>query len=280
MRLLSGSALFTLLFAAGLRLSPNEVWSALRDWKRLIALVVANFLVVPILTLTVARLFDVPTPLTLAMVLLGAAPFAPVVPVFARLARADLALAAGLTALFPIFCTFLTPWVCRVCMSFLPDSGPLKFQTLSILGTLLATATAPLTLGIAANQLFPGPARRILRPAEVLSEAVGAVSLGFVVVSEFRSILATGAMAVMGMVLLSEVSLLMGYRLGGVDRGARQVTGLGTANRNIALALLVAADSFPGSAVIPGVVTYGLLLIVLGLAHVGFWRWRDGRSFG
>ena len=37
------------------------------------------------------------------MLLLAAAPFAPVVPVFVKMARGDLALAAGLTAIFPIF---------------------------------------------------------------------------------------------------------------------------------------------------------------------------------
>ncbi len=281
MRILSGSALFTLLFAAGLRLTPNEVWIALRDWRRLVALLSVNFLVVPAATVAVIRLFHIPGELGLAMVLLGAAPFAPVVPVFTRLARADLALAAGLTAVFPVFCTFLTPGVCRAAMAFLPPSGELKFQALSMLATLLATATAPLALGVASNQMFPETSRRLLRPAEVISEAVGALSLTFVVLSEFRALVSTGLQAVIAMFVLSELSCLLGYPLGGRSPDARKVTALGTANRNIALALLVAADSFPGSAVIPGVVTYGLLLIVMGLVHVAFWRlaaWNRDRT--
>ncbi len=276
LRILSGSALFTLLFAAGLRLSPNEVWIALRDWRRLVALLAVNFVVVPVLTIVVVRLFQIPPALGLAMVLLGAAPFAPVVPVFTRLARGDLALAAGLTAVFPVFCTFLTPLVCRASMVFLPPAGELRFQALSILATLLATATAPLALGIASNQLFPETSRRLLRPAEIVSEVIGSISLTFVVLSEFRALLATGWLSVLAMVVLSELSCLIGYPWGGRSPAARRVTGLGTANRNIALALLVAADSFPGSPVIPGVVTYGLLLIVLGLVHVGFWRLFPG----
>ncbi len=272
LRILSGSALFTLLFAAGLRLTPTEVWLALRDWRRLTALVAVNFIVVPALTVVVTHWFRVPVPLAVAMVLLGAAPFAPVVPVFTRLGRGDLALAAGLTALFPVFSTFLTPIACQTAMRFLPPTDTLQFQTLSILGTLLATATAPLTVGIACRQFFPETSRSILRPAEVVSEAIGALSLGFVVVSEFRAVIATGWMPVLGMVLLSEASFALGYPLGGKAPASRFVTGLGTAGRNIALALLVAADSFPGSPVIPGVVTYGFLLIVLGLLRVGVWR--------
>ena len=52
----------------------------------------------------------------------------------------------------------------------------------------------------------------------------------------------------------------------------RLVVALGTANRNIALALLVAVASFPGTPIVAMVVADGLLLILLGLVHVGWWR--------
>ncbi|MEN9674579.1 MAG: hypothetical protein RIS76_475 [Verrucomicrobiota bacterium] len=277
---LSGAALFTLLYAAGLRLTPSEVWTALSDWRRLLSLLGVNFLAVPLLTVAAAQAFSVPAPVALAMVLLGTAPFAPVVPVFTRLARGDLALAAGLTAVFPVFCTFLTPLANRAALALLPPSGELRFQTLSILATLLATATAPLALGIASRSIFPEAALRLVRPAEILSEAVGAISLIFVTTSEFRSIIATGLPALVAMILVSEVALFLGYWVGGRERAARQVTGLGTANRNIALALLVAADSYPGTPVIGSVVANGLVLLLLGLIHVGFWRLFPGRDSG
>ena len=50
---------------------------------------------------------------------------------------------------------------------------------------------------------------------------------------------------------------------------------LGTSNRNIALALLVALQSYPQLDVAAGVVGHGLVLILMGLAHVAFWRGRD-----
>jgi ACR3 family arsenite efflux pump ArsB len=61
-----------------------------------------NFIVVPALTIAAATGFGLKRDIAVAMVLLAASPFAPVVPVFARMARADLALAAGLTAMFPL----------------------------------------------------------------------------------------------------------------------------------------------------------------------------------
>ena len=79
------------------------------------------------------------------------------------------------------------------------------------------------------------------------------------------------------MALVSETALLLGYGFSGPTRGIRRVTGLGTSNRNIALAILVAVDSFPGTPVMGAVVANGLLLILLGLVHVALWRfcWPD-----
>jgi BASS family bile acid:Na+ symporter len=77
------------------------------------------------------------------------------------------------------------------------------------------------------------------------------------------------------MVLVCELSLLAGYAVGGSTPGARRVMALGTSNRNIALALLVAIHSFSGTPVVGAVVANGLLLILLGLLHVAWWRYLD-----
>src|SRR5208282_3212906 len=102
----------------------------------------------------------------------------------------------------------------------------------------------------------------------------GALSLTVVTVAEFNSILATGWKPLLAMLIGSESSLALGYYLGGKEQGARRVLALGASNRNIALALLLAISSFPGTGVVPAVVANGLLLIFMGLLHVAFWRFR------
>ena len=126
--------------------------------------------------------------------------------------------------------------------------------------------------GIGIRHRAPHLGQRLLRPVEVLSEAVGAISLAFVVVAEFGSIVNLGWRAWLAMALLSEISLVLGWKLGGPTRSTRQVVAFGTSNRNIALALLVAIENFPGTEVVSAVVGNGLLLIALGLLHVGWWR--------
>jgi BASS family bile acid:Na+ symporter len=276
-RMLTISALAGLLGAVGLRLTLGEVVGSLRKC-RFTAILLGNFIVVPALTAGAALLFKVDRETTTAMILLGAAPFAPVVPVFARLARADLALAAGLTSVFPVLSAVLTPVVCQIALSLLPGTHEIHFSFLGVLLTLVATITLPLALGVLIHHRAPELSQRWLRPVEIVSEATGALSLAFVTVTEFTSILQIAWPALAGMVLIFEASVVLGYWLGGPAAPSRWVIALGTSNRNIALALLVALQSFPGSPVVPAVVGNGLLIIALGLLHVGWWRfagtWR------
>jgi BASS family bile acid:Na+ symporter len=270
-RVLTIAALSGLLLTVGLRLSWAEVAEALRR-THLPLVLAANFIFVPLLTVAAAWSFQLGRDVTIGMILLAAAPFAPVVPVFARMARADLALAAGLTALFPFLSALLTPVVCMASLKAVRGTEALRFDLLGVLGVLVATITLPLAVGVAANHWWPVLAKKVLRPIEVFSEAIGALSLAFVTVVEFKTVLATGWKPLLVMVLVSELSFFAGYAVGGSTIGARRVVALGTSNRNIALAVLVAINSFAGTPVVGAVVANGLVLILRGLLHVAWWR--------
>jgi BASS family bile acid:Na+ symporter len=276
-RILTGSALAGLLFAVGLCVAWPDVKAAIHRC-RIWSILLVNFAVVPVLTALAARALELPGEIAVAMVLLGAAPFAPVVPVFARLSKADLALAAGLTAVFPLLSSLLTPLAAQGALKLIPGAATVKFEMLSSLVVLTATISLPLALGVLMRHYAPEFGRRVLRPVEVISETTGAASLAFVVFTEFSSIVGLGWRAWLAMALVSEISVALGWMLGGKDRPARQVIALGTANRNIALALLVAIQSFPGTPVVSAVVGNGLLLIVFGLLHVAWWRFGPTRS--
>ena len=269
-QILTCSALVGLLAAVGLRLTYREVKEALLQCRFLLILLV-NFFVIPLVTVVVATCFGLKRDVAIAMVLLAAAPFAPVVPVFARMANAELALAAGLTAVFPLVCVVLTPVVAQISLRAF-ETDHLHFDMLASVAILLATISLPLIAGLLIQHRAPGLGQRLLRPVETISGALGAVSLAFVTATRFRSTTDLGWRAWLAMALVSEISLLLGWNIGGPGRGARRVIALGSSNRNIALALLVAIQSFPGTDAAPAVVGNGLLLIALGLLHVAWWR--------
>ena len=275
-RVLTTFSLGGLLLGVGLRLTGAQVRDALGR-SHLGWILPLNFIGVPLVTLGLIRSFQIPTEAAIGMMLLAASPFAPVVPVFARMARADLALAAGLTGLFPFASALLTPLVCGLSLRAIPGAEDIRFELLTILGVLLATITLPMAAGIAIRHWWTRFAVRVLRPVEVISEATGAVSLAFVTIVEFNTILQTGWMPLLAMVLGSEIALVLGWFSSGPTKGIRRVIALGTSNRNIALAILIAVGSFAETQVLGAVVANGLLLILLGLIHVALWRfcWPD-----
>ncbi|MBW2543757.1 MAG: bile acid:sodium symporter [Deltaproteobacteria bacterium] len=260
-----------LLLTVGLRLTVDQVVEAIKSCRWSLILFV-NFIGIPLLVAMLIRVFDLEAEIAVGMILLAAAPFAPVVPVFVKLIRGDLALAAGLTSSISILSAFVTPLVILFALRIVPGAGALSFDVLEILGILMATITVPMLIGMAIHHLAPDLTRRILRPIEVFSEATGALSLIVVTVGEFESILAIGWVPLLAMSIGSEVSLALGYWLGAGERRGRRVVAFGTSNRNIALALLLAVQNYAGTNVVSAVVANGFLLILFGLLHVAFWR--------
>jgi bile acid:Na+ symporter, BASS family len=276
-RLLTMGSLGGLLFAVGLRLNWRQVVDSIRG-SHLELILPVNFLLVPLLVFGIVRVFKIPNEISIGMLLLAAAPFAPVVPIFTRFARGNLALAGTLTALFPFFSVLFTPLICKLTLRPFLGTGTLKFNLLMIFITLFSTITLPLVVGLAFKHYLPAFASKVLRPLEIISEAAGAISLTFVTVVEFRIILTTGLKPLMAMILACELSLVVGYVVSGPSIETRRVMALGTSNRNIALALLIALQSFPGTPIIAAVVANGLVLIFLGLLHVAYWRVRTGHE--
>jgi BASS family bile acid:Na+ symporter len=275
-QILTCCTLAGLLAAVGLRLDWRDVERALREC-RFGLIMAANFVAVPALTVMVACVFGLQPHVTVAMILLAAAPFAPVVPIFARMCRGDLALAAGLTVVYPVVSVLMTPLTVQVALWWVAETGHVRWNMFASLGMLAATIVLPLAAGLLIRHWAPGLGQRMLGPVERVSETSGAALLILVVVAEFRTISSLRWGAWMAMGLVFELSLALGWALGGPDRGTRKVVALGTSNRNLALALMVALQSSADARVVSAVVGDGLLLILLGLLHVGWWHWvRSG----
>lgn len=262
-RVLTTIALAGLLLGAGLQLQWREVTGALAKSK-MGRILTVNFLAVPALAAILVWWLQISKEVAAGIILLGASPFAPVVPTFARMAKVDLALAAALTGVFPVLSAFLTPAICAVSMH-------LHFDAISALVALVSTITLPLGLGVALNHFAPKVSRWLIKPVQVISEGVGAAGLALVLIAKYQMILGLGWKALLGVALLSELAFVAGW-LCGTNRSDRMVIGLGSANRNIALALLIATHNFPGSATVAAVAGCGLVLILLGLAHVAVAR--------
>jgi bile acid:Na+ symporter, BASS family len=268
---LAFSSLFGLLLAIGLQTSFKALMEALRR-VRLGALVLGNFFLIPVLATTLILYGGLSGNASRALIFLACAPFAPVVPLFVRMARGDLALATGLTALFPAFSALLTP--CATALSFwlLQDQGNEPPSVLLILELLAASITLPLLLGIGFREFFPTRAKAIQKPMEGLSEAVGVLSLGYLASIESGHLAHFTLSGAWPYILFYEVTFMIGLALGEGAVHRRLVMAFGSANRNIGLAILLAATLVDDPEVLGEVFAQSLLLIALGLIHVAVAR--------
>jgi BASS family bile acid:Na+ symporter len=58
-------------------------------------------------------------------------------------------------------------------------------------------------------------------------------------------------------------SLIIGFILGGRDPGIRSVMGLGTAQRNVSAAIVVATQNFPEGNTLPFILVASILLLLV-----------------
>lgn len=270
-RALAFASLFGLLLAIGLQTPFRALLDALRR-VRLTALILGNFFLIPILAAAIILHAGLGQNPARAMIFLACAPFAPVVPLFVRMARGNLALATGLTAIFPVFSAVLTPCAAAISFWLIQDQGNESPSPLLILETLAASITLPLVLGITLREFAPGFSDSLQKPMEWFSESIGVISLSYLASLESEYLSALKLSEAWPYVLFYESAFFIGLALGEGFVRDRLVMAFGTANRNIGLAILLAATLVNDAELLGDVLGQSLLMLGVGLIHVGLAR--------
>lgn len=275
---LANVAVLTFVLASmtglGLSLTVQQVLDALGDRRAVAAGVLANFLVAPAIAVAVSRLLGLETDLTLGLLLLGTAAGAPFLPKLTQLARGDVAYSVGLMVVLMVLTVAYVPLV------LVPLLDGVDVSAWDIARPLLAFMLLPLALALAARARYPdasGLAPRLNQVATT-SLALGLVLALAVALPTLLEAIGTGAFAAAGLFLVACVGA--GWLLGGGDPGRRVATALGTGQRNVSAALLIATTSFgdrPLVIVMVMVVSaVGMGVLLPGAAELGRQRARDG----
>ncbi len=261
---------FGLVLGVGLRVNFSEIVAATRNPGMVARSLLANFVIAPLAILGIALVFELPTDVSIGMMLMAAAPFAPMAPAFVGIGKGNVRVAAGHMVMYCVLAVFLTPPLCRLLFTMLPGAGEVEFDVGAIILSLLITVFAPLAIGLAIHEFAPKVAARLLRPVNVSSLVILVVAVALI----FSELSALGVIVFSAMILSTEIPLAVGYVLGGPGTDTRRAIGMGTGVRNLGIGLLIATDSFAGTPVVLAVLAYSLVLIVLGLAHAAYWSRR------
>jgi predicted Na+-dependent transporter len=233
------------MLSVGLAYTIGQILSPLREARAVFRALVANFVLVPLLAVGIERVFPMESPLALGLFLLAGSAGAPFLIKLASAAKSDLALSAGLLVLLVPATVVFLPFYVPLAMAH-PSLRGISYVPSSVvkLGLpLLSTLILPLVIGVAVKAFAPRWVARLVP----IGGQVSTVAVVVVIASTFGAnlnellkILRTGA--VIAGVLLVLGAFAAGYLLSRRER--RAVLGLGTAQRNVAAAMVLASQDF------------------------------------
>ncbi len=247
----------TCMVAAGLGLGVRDIIAPLRRGRLVFLALMANFVIAPAIAYGLTSAIPVDEPYQIGLLLLGGAAGAPFLPKLAELAQGDHAFSVGLMLLLIVGSVAFMPVV-------LPMMIPgLSAEPWPLLRPLLFTMLIPLAAGVLVKRLWKAIALRLRPVVAVVSNLSLLLTLVLLIGLNFLSMLGTiGTGAIAVGVLFVTLSLATGATLGGPAPTSRSVLGLGTGQRNIAAALLIATQNYPDE---PGVVVMLLVTTFAGL---------------
>jgi len=252
----------------GLSLTLPQVLAPLRN-VRLIALsIIANFLVVPLLAIGVAKAMRLEEPFATGLLLLGLAPGAPFIPKVVQIARGNLAFATGLMVLLVVGTAIDLPLLLpRVITG-------VKINAWQIEQSLFLLMLLPLFIGLAVHAKFRSLPAWLCFSMGFVANVSGLVVLVLIVVFDFESVLRLfGTGVIFAGLIFVVLSVLAGWLFGGRDREIRCALGLGTGLRNVGAALLIGVKNFNDPSVNVMVVVTALVgLFILLPAASAFGR--------
>jgi predicted Na+-dependent transporter len=247
----------TSMLVMGLRLSVSQIMAPMRKTRLVILALVANFILVPLVAYLVTSIFPLSDGLKIGLILVSTAAGAPFLPRLAQIAKSNLAFSVGLMVLLMVFTIAYMPLVLPLLLQ------GISVDPWSIARPLILLMLIPLALGLITKKRFAEIAG-ILHP---YLAGISTIALILLIASGLLAHLKAvfgvfGSGGILALLLFLALAFLFGYLLGGKESSIRSVLGLGTAQRNLSAALVIATSNFADNTEVI------VMVLVLGLVDL------------
>nr|WP_234712861.1 bile acid:sodium symporter [Mycolicibacterium komanii]CRL72810.1 Sodium Bile acid symporter family protein [Mycolicibacterium komanii] len=252
------------MISMGLGLKIAQLAAPLKNPRLVTMSVLVNFVAVPAGAIGITRILRLDEPFSIGLLLLGVAAGAPFLPKLAEIAHGNLAFAVALMVLLMIVTVGYVPLVLPL---LLPG---VSVDPARIARSLVLLMLLPLAIALGINAKRPAIAARTKPLFDRLSSLGLVLVVVLLIVVNFSKVLSVfGTRAILAGLLFIALGYAVGWAAGGPGADNRVVLGLGTAQRNIAAALVVGGQSFsdPGVVVMVVVVAIASLLALLPLSR-------------
>ena len=252
------------MLAMGAGLTVPQIFEPLRNARLVVLALLANFVLMPLGAFALAKVLWLDEPLGIGLLLLGCAAGAPFLPKLAELAKGNLAFAVGAMVL-----------LMAVTVGYLPIVLPLLLPGVTvdpwkIARSLVLLMLLPLAAGLALKARYEVLARRVKPVLDKISNVSLILLVLLITAANLGKVLQVfGTRGILAGLLFIAWGFGTGLLLGGPDADSRRVMALGTGQRNIAAALVVASQSFSDPKVVVMVIVVAIagFIILMPLAR-------------
>jgi len=252
------------MLAMGAGLTASQISQPLRNARLVMLALLANFVLMPLGALALAKVLWLDEPFGVGLLLLGCAAGAPFLPKLAELAKGNLAFAVGAMVLLMVVTVGYLPMVLPL---LLPGVTVDPWQ---IARSLVLLMLLPLATGLALKARYGDLAARVKPALDWISNASLILLVSLITAANIDKVLQVfGTRGILAGLLFIALGLGTGWLLGGPNADTKRVMALGTGQRNIAAALVVASQSFSDPKVIVMVIVVAIvgLIILMPLAR-------------
>lgn len=269
----AAAAVFTVMFTIGVGVVLREVGWVFAQPGLVTRALFSVLIAMPVATLAVVRMFDLPRLAEIGIVLMSISPGAPVALRRSLGVGGHRAFAPALQILVAILAVVSMP----ISIAALDElyAGDASISPAHLARQVLTAQLLPLGLGIAIRSRLPALADwlqpRIARAGSVLLLALVVLAL----IDVWQVVVEAGPRTAVAIALVTALALAIGHLLGGPDPRTRTAVAISSAARNPGLALLVAALNNAAPEVERTVLAYLVVSAITVVPYVA-WRRRSG----
>ncbi|MEV0435673.1 bile acid:sodium symporter family protein [Nocardia sp. NPDC050413] len=256
-------ALVVVMLGLGLTLTPDDFRRVVRHPKAAAVALVCQLVVLPLICVLLVLAFGLTGVLAVGMMLLVASPGGTSANLFSHLAGGDVALNIMLTAINSVIAAFTMPIVITLSVAaFMDGDASVGLQPAKLV-QVIVIVLVPVAVGMWIRHARPAFADRMGKPVKLGSMVVLVMAVGVAVGSEFDTLRANFGKLGAITVLLSVLSLAVGYyvpRWFGVDIRQAIASSMEIGIHNATLAIAVAVSALGSEAMAVPAATYGIVM--------------------
>ena len=198
-----------IIFGMGTTLNLNDFIIVFKRPKDVLVGILAQYIIMPLLALTLAKLFSLDLGLTVGLVLVGTVPGGTASDVITFLAKGDVALSVSLTAVSTLLSPILTPLV-----TLLLIGNNIVFNPTDMFLSIVQIVIIPISLGLIINYKFSMFSDKLKAYLPLISSIVICLIIAGVLGVNKQAILTSSGIIILVIILQFFLGILLGFAAG------------------------------------------------------------------